>query len=92
MPAILLLRLVFMSKLEKSVQELAIALEELSVRVEKNVLAAADHGESLATSRGQAQAAQKHAGKAARELARVITDLKAMIESQKSGQHSGRKE
>ncbi len=75
-----------MSKLEKSVQELAIALEELSVRVEKNILTGADRDESLTTAQAQAQVIQQHAGKAARELAGAINDLKEIIATRQASQ------
>ncbi|MCI5048012.1 MAG: hypothetical protein MRY59_10955 [Aquisalinus sp.] len=75
-----------MSKLEKSVQELAIALEELSVRVEKNILTSADRDESLTTAQGQAQVIQQHAGKAARDLASAINDLKEIIATRQASQ------
>ncbi len=68
-----------MSKIEKAVQDLAVALEDLSVRVEKSVLGTTENSESLATAKNQARAAQKHAGKAALDLATVIDGLKSLI-------------
>ena len=69
-----------MAKLETAVQDLAVALEELSVRVERRMLSSTEQDESLTTVRNQARAVQKHAGAAALGLASAIDELKAMIE------------
>ncbi len=68
-----------MSKIEQAVKDLAIALEDLSVRAERSVVAAAENAESFSSATNQSRAAQKHAGKAALELAGVIDDLKGLI-------------
>lgn len=69
-----------MSKIEKSVQDLAVALDELSVRVEKTLLANAESGESLASAKAQAALAQQHAGKAGRDLKGIIDDLRDLLD------------
>ncbi len=68
-----------MSKMEKAVQDLAVALEELSVRAQKSVLASAENAESVAAMSEQADVAKQHADRAALDLASTITGLKAMI-------------
>ena len=70
-----------MAKMETAVQDLAVALEELSARAERNSLATAEQQESLVSMKHQASAAQKHAGQAARDLATSINELKTTIAS-----------
>ena len=77
-----------MSKLERAVQDLAIALEDLSVRVQKSSLSASERTERLVSIQSQASMAQNHAGKAARELAGTIESLKAMIAKAEAGDSS----
>lgn len=68
-----------MAKMETAVQDLAVALEGLSAKVERQMLSATEQTEALATTKSQTHAAQKHAGASALGLASAIDDLKGLI-------------
>lgn len=68
-----------MTTLESSVRDLKVALDDLSVRVERRALTLADQQEALSSIRDMAGTAQKYAGKAALDLATVIDEMRGLL-------------
>ena len=69
-----------MSLLEKSVVDLANALDNLETKIEHKLDDHASNGESIAAARRQAHSARTHAAEASRGLADAIADIKALLD------------
>ncbi|MGV6801156.1 MAG: hypothetical protein ACWA5L_04470 [bacterium] len=67
-----------MSKIESSIRDLSIALEELSAQAERQLFDHEDRKELLATTQRRAKTAQTQANEVALELATIIADLKQL--------------
>lgn len=68
-----------MSRIESSIQDLVVSLEELSARAERQLLDAADGREQLAATRRKARTAQTATNSVALELAAVIGEMKDLL-------------
>lgn len=67
-----------MAKLETAVQDMAVALEELSAQAERHILNAADDREALARTRDRAGNARRHAKAVSRSLAQLTDDVRRL--------------